>query len=63
MRRFAGFFSCLLLMMPLASANGLGRQWQAGQYSFSDELGGFLIRSVSGAGTRSDPAVISEELE
>ena len=62
-RRFAGFFSCLLLMMPLASANGLGRQWQAGQYSFSDELGGFLIRSVSGAGTRSDPAVISEELE
>lgn len=49
--------------MPAAEANGVGRQWQAGQYSFSDELGGFLIRSVSGTGTRSDPVVLSEELE
>ncbi|MGX5800145.1 hypothetical protein ACWGS9_02750 [Bradyrhizobium sp. Arg314] len=63
MRRFAAFFSCLVFVMPVANANSPGRQWQAGQYSFSDELGGFLIRSVSGTGTRSDPVVLSEELE
>ncbi|WP_254634053.1 hypothetical protein [Mesorhizobium sp. GbtcB19] len=62
-RRLAGALSCLLLAMPVANANGLGHQWQAGQYSFSDELGGFLIRSVSGTGTRSDPVVLGEELE
>ncbi|TPI15354.1 hypothetical protein FJW06_08085 [Mesorhizobium sp. B4-1-3] len=49
--------------MPAAEANGLGRQWQAGQYSFSDERGGFLIRSVSGTGTRSDPVILGEEME
>jgi hypothetical protein len=62
-RRLAGLLSCLVLVTPAAEANGLGRQWQAGQYSFSDELGGFLIRSVSGTGTRSDPVVLGEELE
>lgn len=34
----------------------------AGAYSFSDELGGFEIRSVSGIGSRADPIVIVEEL-
>jgi len=34
----------------------------AGPYSFSDELGGFTIRSVSGTGTRKDPVVIVEDL-
>jgi hypothetical protein len=62
-RRLAGFLSCLVLVMPIANANGPGGHWQAGQYSFSDELGGFLIRSVSGTGTRSDPVVLGEELE
>ena len=33
-----------------------------GAYSFSDELGGFTIESVSGRGTRADPIVIVEEL-
>ena len=37
--------------------------WNAGAYSFSDELGGFRITSVSGTGTREDPIVIQEELE
>ncbi|MBA8876668.1 hypothetical protein [Phyllobacterium myrsinacearum] len=37
--------------------------WTAGKYSFSDELGGFSIRSVSGTGTVSDPIVITEELD
>lgn len=37
--------------------------WEAGAYSFSDELGGFLIRGATGAGTKDDPIVITEELE
>lgn len=36
--------------------------WNAGAYSFSDELGGFRITGVSGTGTREDPIVIQEEL-
>lgn len=36
--------------------------WRAGNYSFSDELGGFTIRSISGIGSRSNPIVIEEEL-
>lgn len=36
--------------------------WNAGAYSFSDELGGFRITGVSGIGTREDPIVIQEEL-
>lgn len=37
--------------------------WQAGAYSFSNELGGFRILSVAGSGTREDPVVITQELE
>jgi len=36
--------------------------WLAGAYSFSDELGGFKIRAISGTGTREHPIVIEEEL-
>jgi hypothetical protein len=39
-----------------------GRKWMAGGYSFSDELGGFIITGVSGSGTKDDPVVIREEL-
>ncbi len=35
--------------------------WTAGPYSFSDELGGFTIRSISGTGTLKDPIVLTEE--
>ena len=38
------------------------RQWPAGAYSFSDELGGFRITGVAGKGTIDDPVVIAEEL-
>jgi hypothetical protein len=38
------------------------KQWQAGAYSFSDELGGFRIVSASGKGTKDDPIVIREEI-
>ncbi|MDW6021152.1 hypothetical protein SAZ10_05170 [Mesorhizobium sp. BAC0120] len=40
-----------------------GRKWVAGNYSFSDELGGFMITGISGKGTRDDPVVIQEELQ
>src|SRR5262245_35709987 len=40
-----------------------GRRWVAGNYSFSDELGGFTITGISGRGTREDPVVIEEELQ
>lgn len=36
--------------------------WVAGNYSFSDELGGFAIRAIAGKGTRDDPIVIDQEL-
>ncbi|QND54175.1 hypothetical protein HB779_11270 [Phyllobacterium sp. 628] len=35
--------------------------WAAGQYTFSDELGGFTIRAISGSGTQTDPFTITEE--
>jgi hypothetical protein len=36
--------------------------WRAGAYSFSDELGGFHIVGVRGAGTKTDPIVVTQEL-
>ncbi|WP_246704489.1 hypothetical protein [Rhizobium sp. P32RR-XVIII] len=52
-----------LLALPLISAGPAddGR-WYAGDYSFSDELGGFRILSVTGSGTKADPIEINEEL-
>ena len=38
------------------------KPWEAGAYSFSDELGGFQIAGISGKGTRDDPIVIREEI-
>lgn len=37
--------------------------FEAGAYSFSDELGGFHITSATGTGTKKDPIVITQELE
>ncbi len=46
-------------------ADGLAAEeselWRAGPYSFSDELGGFTIRGISGSGTLKDPIVLTEE--
>jgi len=38
------------------------RTWRAGNYTFSDELGGFTITGAHGLGTREDPIVVEEEL-
>ena len=57
-------------MLPFAatetlteSKSGDPRFSNSGSYSFSDELGGFRIVSVTGTGTRSDPIVVTQELE
>ena len=48
---------------PLAVETNNGQKfWNAGAYSFSDELGGFTIRSVSGLGTKANPIIIEQEL-
>lgn len=59
--------ACLALCVCLsvlgaASRAGERREWQSGYYAFSDELGGFRIRSVRGTGLSDDPIVITEEL-
>lgn len=72
MRPVAARRACLAALMaacllPAASAGAQesreSKQWAAGPYAFSDELGGFLIRGVSGNGTRDNPIVVREELE
>lgn len=45
---------------PRAEAGGI---FEAGAYSFSDELGGFKVLSATGTGTRADPIVVTEELD
>lgn len=63
--RLAGVFAALLVAgAPHADAGGtrLG-VFVAGAYSFSDELGGFRITAVSGAGTAADPITVTEELD
>jgi hypothetical protein len=59
-----------VLLLPLAAAetsagskSGDPRLLESGAYSFSDELGGFSITSVTGTGTKSDPIVVTQELE
>lgn len=52
----------LALALSPATAKAEQKLWLAGPYSFSDELGGFRITTVSGRGTRADPIVVQEEL-
>src|SRR5262245_24184570 len=49
----------LILLAPGCRATEI----RAGDYSFSDELGGFRLLSAKGTGTASDPVVVEEELE
>ncbi len=63
-RRHAAAAWLLALCAPAPAQDAsVQRVWEAGAYSFSDELGGFLIRGVTGTGTKDDPIVITEELE
>ncbi|WP_237143351.1 hypothetical protein [Phyllobacterium zundukense] len=61
-----GFFAICVLFTDFASEGIAGEEpelWTAGPYSFSDELGGFTIRAISGKGTIDDPIVITEEFD
>lgn len=62
-----GISIAAITLAVLSATAALGQQaetrrWEAGAYSFSDELGGFSITGISGTGTRSDPIVIREEI-
>jgi hypothetical protein len=61
---FAPLFVLALWALPSSAQESEFEhpRWPAGAYSFSDELGGFRITSVTGRGTREDPVVIAEEL-
>jgi hypothetical protein len=59
----AVMFAVVMLVSGSVAAQEIpSKRWQAGAYSFSDELGGFRIVSVSGKGTKDDPIVIQEEM-
>ena len=50
-------------LMAMASAAAThAAEFFAGGFSFSDELGGFRLVSVTGTGTASDPIVVVEEI-
>jgi len=57
----------VLALMCCAAASHAGDDsetlWDAGAYSFSDELGGFKIVAIGGDGTREHPFVIQQEME
>ena len=59
----SAFLVALALIVAGAHAARAGDTvWHdAGVFSFSDQLGGFRILSVSGTGTQSDPIVIEQE--
>ena len=56
------FLFTVLLPIEFAAAqeNGI---WRQGRFSFSDELGGFKILSVSGTGTRNNPYYIRQQFD
>ena len=63
-RRSIGTIAVAVCFATIASAASAqdekAYEWLGGAYSFSDEMGGFTINSVSGSGTRKDPIVIHE---
>ncbi|KRB61401.1 hypothetical protein ASE04_21290 [Rhizobium sp. Root708] len=62
MTRHWGILAALLSLALISAGPADDGRWYAGGYSFSDELGGFRILSVSGSGTLDDPIEIQEQL-
>ena len=62
-RRALTFFWALAIAVCLHAAGTGAETLVAGGYSFSDEMGGFKLKSVQGAGTRERPFVIVQELK
>ena len=65
-QRIGGAFVAAMLVSaavsPGSAQEGEAGEWTAGAYSFSDEMGGFTIESVTGRGTRDNPIVLTETL-
>lgn len=61
MTRHLRILAALLALSFIGAGLADDGRWYAGAYSFSDELGGFRILSVTGSGTKADPIEISEE--
>lgn len=53
-----GLTALASLFVPTARAE----VWKVGDFTFSDELGGFRILAAGGSGTVSDPIIIIEEI-
>lgn len=53
----------LVLSLASTAQGGERKPWEAGAYSFSDELGGFTIVGVRGSGRADDPIVLTQELQ
>lgn len=62
MTRYSRISAALLSLSLIGAGPADDGRWYAGDYSFSDELGGFRILSVKGSGTKDDPIEINEEL-
>jgi hypothetical protein len=62
MTRHSRILAPLLSLLLVSAGPADDGRWYAGNYSFSDELGGFRILSVRGSGTNADPIEINEEL-
>ncbi|MEZ2128930.1 MULTISPECIES: hypothetical protein [unclassified Sinorhizobium] len=62
MTRYSRISAALLSLSLISAGPADDGRWYAGDYSFSDELGGFRILSVKGSGTKDDPIEINEEL-
>ena len=63
MTAMGAFLLLLTASAPRAQGSAGPGLFEAGAYSFSDELGGFHITSATGKGTKDDPIVITQELE
>lgn len=59
-----GFLTATLVLFGIALSIPSSRaaEFSAGGLSFSDELGGFKLISVTGSGSSSDPIVVVEEI-
>ncbi len=67
-RNLFGLLIALTLMFSLQTHSfsqnkgKMHRHWNAGPYTFSDELGGFGIVNVAGRGTHDDPVIITQDV-
>ncbi|MBX3597077.1 MAG: hypothetical protein KF874_05830 [Rhizobiaceae bacterium] len=60
---FRNWLATILALVSVSLAHADDMQGlRAGNYTFSDELGGFKILGVTGLGTRANPIVVRQEL-